>query len=280
VRCNRGVKLKELITIADRLSARRVATGHYARVVSEDGVTRLHRAVDGNKDQTYFLHMLDAETLSRLVFPLGDWTKGAVRELAVELNLPGANKGESQELCFVPTGRYDAFVEARAADRVRPGPIVGSDGAVLGQHQGVHRFTVGQRKNVGVALGHKAYVVDVDAASGRVVLGDHEQLQCSSAVLSEFTLAAGYSLPLECEVAVRYRGQTHAAKVSAHPAGAEVHFATPLAPVVRGQFAVLYHGEHVLGGGLIRDVIAPRPAAAESAAEPARGIDANVPSGV
>jgi tRNA-uridine 2-sulfurtransferase len=166
----------------------------------------------------------------------------------------------------VPTGRYDAFVEARAGDRVRPGPIVGSDGALLGQHQGVHRFTVGQRKNVGVALGHKAYVVDVDPTSGRVVVGDQRDLRCASAVLSEFTLAQGYSLPLQCEVAVRYRGQTHAARVTAHASGAQVHFAEPLAPVVRGQFAVLYHAERVLGGGLIADVapvapLAPAPPA-------------------
>lgn len=274
VRCNRGVKLKELITIADRLSARRVATGHYARVMDEQGVARLHRALDHSKDQSYFLHMLEESVLARLVFPLGEWSKAKVRELAVELDLPGATKGESQELCFVPTGRYDAFVEERAGDRVRPGPIVGSDGAVIGQHQGVHRFTVGQRKNVGVALGHKAYVVDVDATSGRVVVGDQQDLRCTSALLTEFALAKGYELPLECQVAVRYRGQTHPARVTADPHGALVHFDEPLAPVVRGQFAVLYHGEHVLGGGLIRDVSTLRSAALpltarESAPSPA-----------
>jgi tRNA-specific 2-thiouridylase len=274
VRCNRGVKLKELITIADRLSARRVATGHYARVVDEQGVARLHRALDHSKDQSYFLHMLEESVLARLVFPLGEWSKAKVRELAVELDLPGATKGESQELCFVPTGRYDAFVEERAGDRVRPGPIVGSDGAVIGQHQGVHRFTVGQRKNVGVALGHKAYVVDVDATSGRVVVGDQQDLRCTSALLTEFALAKGYELPLECQVAVRYRGQTHPARVTADPQGALVHFDEPLAPVVRGQFAVLYHEQHVLGGGLIRDVSTLRSAALpltarESAPSPA-----------
>ncbi|HYQ31092.1 MAG TPA: tRNA 2-thiouridine(34) synthase MnmA, partial [Polyangiaceae bacterium] len=124
VRCNRGVKIRELFQLADRLSAARVATGHYARVLANGTNFELHRGRDHGKDQSYFLHMLGQDALSRLIFPLGDSDKPEIRAEALRLDLPGAQKGESQELCFVPTGRYDAFVAERAPERVRPGPIV------------------------------------------------------------------------------------------------------------------------------------------------------------
>jgi tRNA-specific 2-thiouridylase len=254
VRCNRGVKMRELFSLADRLSAKSVATGHYARVDRSVAGARLLRAVDRNKDQSYFLHMLPVAQLSRLRFPLGELTKEQVRTRALELALPGADKGESQELCFVPTGRYDGFVEKHAAPRLRPGPIVDDSGRVVGQHSGVHGFTVGQRRNLGVALGHRAYVIGIDPSSATVVLGGAEQLLCKSARLQEFTLAFDQQLPLSCDVAVRYRGQLHAARVLAHSGGAEVVFDAALPAVVRGQYAVLYAGERVLGGGVIAEV--------------------------
>jgi tRNA-specific 2-thiouridylase len=145
VRCNRGVKLSELFRLADRLGAARIATGHYARVVERDGHHELWRARDANKDQSYFLHTLDESRLARLVFPLGDAHKSEVRDEAQSANLPGATKGESQELCFVSSGRYDSFVAERAGARVRPGPIVDEAGRVVGSHAGSHGVTVGQR---------------------------------------------------------------------------------------------------------------------------------------
>lgn len=255
VRCNRGVKMRELITLADRLGARRVATGHYARIVRTAEGPQLHRARDLGKDQSYFLHMLDAATLERLHFPLGELTKPEVRALAVERALPGATKGESQELCFVPTGRYDVFVEERAGDRIRPGNILDEAGNVVARHAGIHRFTVGQRRNLGVAVGKRAYVVGVGAEDGTVQLGTREELLFSGAQLAEFTLAAGLSLPLQCEVSVRYRGQTWPATVSAgdSPGTARVRFASPVSAVVAGQFAVMYAQDRVLGGGLIQE---------------------------
>src|SRR5688572_1587677 len=137
VRCNRGVKIKELMHLAERLEADRVATGHYARIVETEGRAELHRARDTSKDQSYFLHMLGQDVLKSLVFPLSEATKAEVREEAQRLGLPGAGKGESQELCFVPSGRYDAFVKERADGRLRPGPIVDGDGHVVGQHGGI-----------------------------------------------------------------------------------------------------------------------------------------------
>lgn len=252
VRCNRGVKIKELMALADRLDASRVATGHYARLVQQEGRTELHRGRDASKDQSYFLHMLSEQTLSRLCFPLGDSDKAEVRAEAVRLDLPGAQKGESQELCFVPTGRYDSFVDERAQGRVRPGPIVDESGKVVGQHAGVHKFTVGQRRNLGVALGKPSYVVNIDKEQGRIELGPVEKLMATSAELGDVSLAHDLSLPLSAEVQVRYRGKPLPARIVKSPGGARVIFEQPVQAVVPGQFAVFYAGDRVLGGGLIR----------------------------
>lgn len=264
VRCNRGVKIKELIQLADRLDASRVATGHYARLVQQAGRTELHRGRDASKDQSYFLHMLGDETLARLCFPLGDSDKAEVRAEAVKLDLPGAHKGESQELCFVPTGRYDTFVDDRAQGRVRPGPIVDEHGKVVGQHQGVHKFTVGQRRNLGVALGKPSYVVSIDKELGRIELGPVEKLMATSAELGDVSLASDLTLPLAAEVQVRYRGKPLPARIVKSGGGARVVFEHPVQAVVPGQFAVFYSGDRVLGGGLIRKAEHVSPASLEA----------------
>ena len=252
VRCNRGVKIKELFQLADRLSASRVATGHYARVVHSGSRYELHRGRDHGKDQSYFLHMLGQDALSRLLFPLGESDKPEIRAEALRLNLPGAQKGESQELCFVPTGRYDSFVAERADGRMRPGRIINEQGEELGEHEGIFRFTLGQRKNLGISLGQRAYVVGVDAASATVTLGSPESLYSSSAELSEVALAADLSLPARCAVQVRYRGTPAPAEVRLVAGAVHVFFDEPQRAVVPGQFAVFFDGERVLGGGMIR----------------------------
>lgn len=253
VRCNRGVKLRELMTLADRLEAPYVATGHYARLATGPHGPELFEARDLAKDQSYFLHMLPQATLARLLLPLGDLDKQTVRKKAQELALPGAQKGESQELCFVPTGRYDELVQARAPERVRPGPILAPDGRVLGQHAGVHRFTRGQRKNLGVAAGERAYVVDIDVPSGTVQLGRREELLATSFEVEGLTLQAGVTLPLSAEVMVRYRGQKVAARAVPDATGLRtlVTLSEPVTAPTVGQYAVFYEGSRVLGGGAI-----------------------------
>jgi tRNA-specific 2-thiouridylase len=188
-----------------------------------------------------------------LLVPLGELDKAAVREQARALALPGAEKGESQELCFVPTGRYDAFVAARAPERLRPGPMVDDSGRTVGNHAGVHAFTLGQRKNLRVALGHRAYVVGIDAESGAVKLGGREALLADRALLDETSLAAGIEPPFDCDVMVRYRGGAHPARVRESGLALELEFDPPVAAVVPGQFAVFVRGERVLGGGVIRE---------------------------
>lgn len=254
VRCNRGVKIHELLTLANRLEATHVATGHYAQTRMKDGRVELLRGADRSKDQSYFLHMLTDDVLARFMFPLGALDKATVRARASELHLPGANKGESQELCFVPTGRYDELIEARAPERVQAGQIVDGQGAIVGNHAGIHKFTRGQRRNLGIALGERAYVVDVDAGSGLVKLGTKEDLLTGSIGLEEVSLRAPLGTAFEAEVVVRYQGAPRSARVTLEAEGrGRVDFAEPITRPSAGQYAVFYEGERVLGGGLITD---------------------------
>jgi tRNA-specific 2-thiouridylase len=256
VRCNRGVKLPEVLALAESLGAERVATGHYARIVENGGRRELHRARDLGKDQSYFLHMLGQHALERLVFPLGELDKAAVRERARALDLPGADKGESQELCFVPAGRYDSFVAERADGRLRPGPIVDATGRSVGQHDGVHGFTVGQRKNLGVSLGKRAYVTAIEPETATVRLGERDALLAGGALVAEPVLDAGVSLPFEAGVMVRYRGVPVPARVTPAATGLRVEFEQPVTAVVPGQYAVFLAGDRVLGGGVITKALA------------------------
>jgi tRNA-specific 2-thiouridylase len=254
VRCNRGVKIPELLRIAERLGAARIATGHYARIVEQGGRLELHRARDASKDQSYFLHALGEAALERLVFPLGELDKATVRAEAKRLALPGADKGESQELCFVPTGHYAEFVAREAPERLRPGPIVDDQGRSVGRHDGIHGFTVGQRKNLGVALGHRVYVVGIDAATATVRLGAREGLHADAALLENTVLRPDVALPLRCEVSVRYRGAPRPARLTAYDErGLLVEFDEPATAVVPGQYAVFYSGDRVIGGGAIKE---------------------------
>jgi tRNA-specific 2-thiouridylase len=255
--CNRSVKLAELFAIADRLGASRVATGHYARVVrdGECGTPRLAMGADRTKDQSYFLYASPRAWLERLIFPLGDSTKREVRQEATLRALPGAGKGESQELCFAGDGphAYADFVAKRAGDRVRPGPILDDQGRTVGAHDGVHRFTIGQRKGVGVALGRPAFVTRIDAENASVHLGGEQALLAQSAELGDISLADGVAMPLRTRVRVRYRHEGDWARVESHgPGQARVVFDAPVRAVTRGQVAVFYDDERVLGGGRIQ----------------------------
>ncbi|MBS2020306.1 MAG: tRNA 2-thiouridine(34) synthase MnmA [Deltaproteobacteria bacterium] len=261
--CNRGVKIGELVALADRLGAAKIATGHYARLGrTEDGVPFLREGADGTKDQSYFLYATPREILERLVFPLGESTKAEVRAEAVARKIAGATKGESQELCFVGAGAgaYAAFVEARAEktgrrERIRPGPIVDGDGRVVGQHEGIHRFTIGQRKGLGVALGKPAFVTAIEPETATVRLGEGDALGSRTALLDDVVLAPGVSLPLEARVRVRYRHEGASGRIvgSDENAGAaRIEFDEPVRAVSRGQVAVFYgDAGRVLGGARI-----------------------------
>ncbi len=254
--CNRGVKLRELFALADRLGAAHVATGHYARVVQVGGTPFLAQGKDLTKDQSYFLYATSARDLRRLLFPVGASTKAEVREEAVARGLPGAGKGESQELCFVGTKphAYAAFVESRAGGKVRPGAIMGADGRVVGNHAGIHRFTVGQRKGLGIATSAPAYVTHIDASTGTVHLGDEQGLLAGSAVVDDAVLAPGVVLPQRARIRVRYRHEGAFGEVDVRAQRSrslDVRFDAPVRAITRGQVAVFYDGDRVLGGGRI-----------------------------
>ena len=255
--CNRSVKMRELFPMADRLGATKIATGHYARRQPDAlGKMRLHRGRDQHKDQSYFLHMLRSDELERVLFPIGDALKSEVRQDAIERQLPGALKGESQELCFVPQAGYADFVAKRADGKVRPGPIVDTNGNVLTQHDGVHNFTVGQRKGLGVALGEPAFVVDIDGACGAVTVGGKADVYASGAELDRGDWSDDVTFPLRCDVKVRSRTSAAAATIELldgdrMDGGLRLRFDEPVRAVSPGQMAVAYLGERVLGGATI-----------------------------
>lgn len=264
VECNRSVKMREIFVIAERLGAAAVATGHYARVVVTSDRVELHRGRDRAKDQAYFLHMLSEADLARVILPLGDSTKEEVRAEAIARKLPGAEKGESQELCFIPAGRYDAFVTDRVEpSRIRPGPIVDRDGREVGSHRGVHGFTIGQRKGLGVALGKPAFVVDINAGSGTVRVGDEGDLYATAARIEGAAFFDDVGFPLEAEVRVRARHEGQRAIIDKRrdPGAAEgeylVLFGEPVRAVSPGQMAVAYRGDRVVGGGRITAALSP-----------------------
>lgn len=256
--CNRGVKIAELAQLADRLGATKIATGHYARMGrSERDAPFIREGLDRSKDQSYFLYATARSELERLVFPLGESTKAEVRAEAIARKLPGATKGESQELCFVGAGQgaYASFVEQRATkERLRPGPIVDSDGRVVGNHDGVHRFTIGQRKGLGVAIGKPAFVTSIDPKSGTVRLGDDAELASMFATVEDVIVAPDVDLPIEsARVRVRYRHDGALARVERgeRESSGRITFVDPVRAISRGQIAVFYDGDRVLGGGRI-----------------------------
>lgn len=278
VACNRTVKMRELLALAPRLGATMVATGHYARVVWEEQKARLHSGLDRVKDQAYFLHMLRADELALMLFPLGESTKEEVRAEALKRALPGASKGESQELCFVPTGHYGHFVNEHVDKaRVRPGPILDSEGRVVGRHEGVHAFTVGQRKGIGVALGKPAYVLDIDAETATVRVGDEQGLLATGALLSSGgDFCDDVEFPLEgVSVRVRARHEGEEARISQRPDGKLcVRFKNPVRAVSPGQMAVVYRGSRVLGGAMIEGPLFDVHAPADEAARPQKSREA------
>jgi tRNA-specific 2-thiouridylase len=255
-RCNSDLKFAALLERARGLGADAVATGHYARVDVDEATGRrvLKRSLDPAKDQSYFLFSLTQEQLARAVFPVGGHTKDAVRGYARRRGLPVADKPDSQEICFVPDHDYAAFVGSRVPEA--GGSIVDPTGRVLGRHEGVHRYTVGQRKGLGLAGspdGRPVYVLALNAADRQVVVGPKSLLQRTTLTASEVNwVVAEPSGPIRAAGQIRHRHRPAPATV--RPLGdhrAELEFDTPQIAVTPGQAAVFYQGDVVVGGGWI-----------------------------
>lgn len=252
VRCNSSVKLGQLQRIADELGAGRIVTGHYARVLREGGQVRLHRGLDESKDQSYFLYGLERRLLERLETPLGALRKGEVRALAKRFALPNANKPDSQELCFVPDGDIPGFL-AREGSGSGEGEVVDEAGQVLGRHQGLEAFTVGQRRGLGLGGGAARFVLKLVPEQRQVVVGERESLMANGleAEAASWT-SPGLQESFVADVKVRYRHRAARAQVCKRGDGFVVRFDEPQRAITPGQAAVLYAGTQVLGGGTIR----------------------------
>ena len=252
IACNDEVKFDWLLARARALGAR-LATGHYARVERRGDRLALCTAADPAKDQTYFLYGLGQDALRDVLFPVGGLAKRDVRAAAARAGLPNADKAESQEICFVTRGDAADFVALRAPARLRPGEIVTPGGEVLGRHEGIHRFTVGQRRGLGIAGPAPRYVVRIDAASGRVVVGSPSEASRDAFRVEDARWVAGAPppAPIQVTVRVRHRHEGEPGTVAAEGDGAEVRLARPVRGVAPGQAAVFYAGDEVVGGGRI-----------------------------
>ena len=252
VLCNSHIKWGELVRVADELQCDYIATGHYARIEERDGHVYLAQAADTKKDQTYFLWMLTEEQLRRTIFPLGDLTKDQVRDIARQHGyIKLAEKRESQEICFIPDNDYRAFLRANVPDyneRVRAGEYVDAHGNVLGRHEGFVNYTIGQRKGLGIALGHPAYVTHIDAVTNRVTLGTNEDL---FATQLQYQIVREIRTVNDTAISARIRYRSQAVPVQKID-GNCLSFAAPVWGITPGQSIVFYQDGLVIGGGIIR----------------------------
>lgn len=258
IACNRLVKFQELLQRAVALGCDYVATGHYARVREENGRFLLFRGADRAKDQSYVLYGCTQEQLARILFPLGNYTKGQVREVARRRGLAVAEKAESQEICFVTDNDYRRFLRQRAGEQIAPGPVLDLAGRQVGTHAGIAYYTVGQRRGLGLSLGYPAYVVEIRPRENALVVGPEEALYARGleAEDNNFIALAGLAGELPVRVQVRYRAPAVEALLRPAPGGkVRVIFREPQRAVTPGQAAVYYDGELVLGGGTIARVL-------------------------
>jgi tRNA-specific 2-thiouridylase len=254
VRCNQWIKFELLMKKARELSADYLATGHYARVEqADDGRYRLAKGLDQGKDQSYFLFTLTQEQLAKTLFPLGGMTKPQVRELALRYGLQVAEKGESQDVCFVPDSNYVRFLEEARGKGLLSGVIVSEEGTVLGHHEGIYRYTVGQRRGLGIAHPEPLYVLKLDAAQKQVVVGPKQALYQDGLTAAAVNwLAPPGTAPVVAECKIRYRHRAVPCQIWPLPDDrAQVRFLEPEKGVTPGQAVVFYQGDYVLGGGWI-----------------------------
>jgi tRNA-specific 2-thiouridylase len=248
ISCNRVVKFDHLLRWAADLDCDLLVTGHYARVVREGSTFGLFRGVDRDKDQSYVLYMLGRYELERVRLPVGEYRKDTVRSIARDLGLRTADKRDSQDICFVGDD-YRSFLRREIPEAIVPGPIIDGEGSVVGRHNGVIDFTVGQRKGIGVAFGTPRYVQAIRPGTATVVIGLRGSAPISSMSLGRPTWVSGVSPIGPVAAQVRAHGATHDAVLDTD--GATVHFVEPQEGVAAGQSAVLYDGDRVLGGGTI-----------------------------
>ena len=259
--CNDKIKFDFLLRRAMFMDADYIATGHYARIRRDSKRTRLLKGIDASKDQSYVLFTLRQSELQRLLLPVGEYPKSDIRRIAADAGLPVADKPDSQEICFIPDGDYRKFVGERVMPK--PGDLVDTDGNVLGRHPGIHFFTIGQRRGLGLPgnTGSPMYVTSIDADANRVVLGRHEDLMRRELWASRLNYISGEppDKPVEVTAKIRYKANEEPATLTPHGDWAELRFNEPQRAVTPGQAVTFYRGEEIIGGGII-ELEAPIPA--------------------
>jgi len=258
--CNRHMKFSKLWEFARSHGARFLATGHYARILNRDNNVGLYEAANPSKDQSYVLSMIDKDILPKIILPMGDYSKDQTREMAAKFDLSTAQSKESQEICFIPDDDYVAVLEQRCPELVRKGNIVDSSGKILGEHNGVHRFTIGQRRGLRVAMGRPCYVTKIDAESNTVTLGPKEEVMQKKlrATGTNWLIDKPVS-PFRAKVKIRYNSKGALATVTPQDNSVAVEFDEPVSAITPGQLAAFYIHEEknsrLIGGGWIDKVV-------------------------
>ncbi len=256
IECNKHIKWDLMLKKAEEFGCDYLVTGHYARIEKQpSGELLLKKALDDNKDQSYVLYNMTQSVLSKVLLPLGDYSKAQIREIAEQNGFINARKKDSQDICFVPSGDYAAFIEEYTGEKLKKGNFIDKDGTVLGQHSGVLRYTIGQRKGLGIALGKPQYVCEKSVRDNTVTLSDEADLFSLELKAVDFNWISGKapSEPLHITARARYNQKEQPAVV--YPISensAKVIFSSPQRAITSGQSVVIYSGDTVLGGGIIR----------------------------
>ena len=258
IECNRYLKFDRLIHRMHELQRDYIVTGHYARIRydEETGRYRMYKAVDKDKDQSYVLYMLTQEQLVHVRFPLGEYTKTEVRQIAEENGFVNARKHDSQDICFVPDGDYASFIEKHTGKKDTPGQFVDTQGNVIGPNKGITHYTIGQRRGLGIPAAERLYVLSIEPDTRKVVLGSNEELFSRNVIADQVNLISCDRIdkPMRVTAKIRYRHKEQPAVCYQDENGLlHVEFDEPQRAVTRGQSVVLYDGEEVVGGGVIRN---------------------------
>jgi tRNA-specific 2-thiouridylase len=254
--CNQHIRFGRLLRHAQALDADYLATGHYAQIDRDGERYRLRMGTDRQKDQSYVLYMLGQDELRQILFPVGEYTKSQVREMAQQRGLPVADKGESMEICFVADDDYRRFLRERAPETIRPGPILDTKGREIGQHQGLPFYTVGQRRGLGIAASEALYVIHLDTIHNALVVGPAQELGRHTLVAGKVHYISGQRLdsPLRVQAKIRYKALlVDALWTPLDNERVRVEFDSPLRDITPGQAIVAYQGDVVLGGGIISE---------------------------
>jgi tRNA-uridine 2-sulfurtransferase len=252
--CNRQIRWTFLLDHALALGANFMATGHYVRIQKAEGSYQLLRAVDKNKDQSYVLHVLNQEKLARALFPVGDYPKPEIRAIAEKYGLPTATRKDSQDLCFLAGEDYRNFLQRNAAEILRPGKILTSEGRSIGEHNGLANYTIGQRKGLGIASHVPLYVLGKNAGSNTLIVGTQEELGSRELIARDVSWLSGETpaKPFHADVKIRYTAKEAAALVTPINGNqVQVRFDAPQRDSTAGQAAVFYQGDVLIGGGII-----------------------------